>query len=134
MGGCADQFVSPSRSLNFCELIGIKSCFEVVSKQELLNHLVRSHNNDVRWMIGDGHLDTRYKFTMPIPKANSRAHNEYIAFSVNEQYCLFCPVILILAIRFSRGRISWVPYILGSKMTAGFYGCRIQIGETAEPV
>ena len=63
---------------------------------------------------------------MPLPKVNSRT-TEYIAIAVHEKY-------FILAIRFGGGRVSWVPYILGSEKTAGFYGCQIQAGGAVEPV
>ena len=113
--------------------MGIRSCSAAVSKQQLLNHLVMFHDNDVRYVVPDGYLETPYNVTMPLPKANSRK-TEHIAIAVHEKYCRFCPVIFILAIRFGRGTVSWVPYILSSEKMASFYGCEIQIGEAVRPV
>ena len=122
--------VSPSRSLNFCDLMGIKSCSASVSKQDSLNHFGFFHNSYVRCIVWDCHVNTAYNITMQVPRVNSETI-EYVAFNVKGQDS---PTILLLCIKFAGGRVSWAPYILGSKKTASLYYYQIQMGRAAEPV
>ena len=110
--------------------MGIGNCSATVPKQELLNHFALFHNNDVVCNVWEGYVDTPYNVTMIIPRANSMV-TEYVAFCAHEPYY---PVMFVLAIIYAEGRVSWVPYILGSKKAASFYGCQIRMGRAVEPV
>ena len=125
-----DQFDSPCRSLNVCEIMGIGNCAATVSKQELLNHFALFHNNDVVCNVWEGYLNSPYNVTLILPKANSTV-TEYVAIRTYEPYY---PVFFVLAICYAEGRVSWVPYILGSKKAASFYSSQMRMGRADGPV